>query len=57
MDGEAICMAFASVTGPDCLITVLKKFGTRMNVYKFLKDILESEVDHVSSFLYKVGGT
>lgn len=57
MDGEAICMAFASVTGPDCLITVLKKFGTRMKVYKFLKDVLESEVDHVSSFLYKVGGT
>ena len=57
MNGEAICMAFAFVTGPDCLITVLKKFGTRMKVYKFLKDVLESEVDHVSLFLYKVGGT
>ena len=49
VDGEAVCAAFAAITGPDCLMTVLKKFGTGVKVYKFLKDVMESEVDYVCS--------
>uniref|UniRef100_A0A1X7SLK8 Uncharacterized protein n=1 Tax=Amphimedon queenslandica TaxID=400682 RepID=A0A1X7SLK8_AMPQE len=43
MDGEAICVAFGTVSGPDCLSSVIKTLGTRLKVYKFLKDIFDAE--------------
>ena len=42
MDGEAINMAFAAQSGPDCL---LKKYGLRLKVYKFFWDILNSDLE------------
>ena len=43
MDGEAINMAFAAQSGPDCLLHVVKKYGLRLKVYKFFWDILNSD--------------
>ena len=45
MDGEAICVAFGTVSGPDCLSSVIKTLGTRLKVYKFLKDIFDAEFE------------
>ena len=45
MDGEAICQAFATATGPDCIKDVLPRFGERVKVYNAIRTYLElSEV-------------
>ena len=40
MDGEAVCLAFATTTGPDCLRDVIKQYGIRLKVYRTIKDVL-----------------
>lgn len=47
MDGQAIMMAFGSLSGPDCLKSVVKRCGYRLKVYNFLKS-MSSELNEVS---------
>lgn len=44
MDGAALVQAFASCSGPDCLKSVISKFGIRVKVYTAIKSRLEAEV-------------
>lgn len=48
MDGQAIMMAFGSLSGPDCLKSVVKRCGYRLKVYNSLKSIMSSELNEVS---------
>uniref|UniRef100_A0A1X7TRQ3 Uncharacterized protein n=1 Tax=Amphimedon queenslandica TaxID=400682 RepID=A0A1X7TRQ3_AMPQE len=38
MDGEAISLAFTSKPGLDCLLPVVKKCGTHLKLYSFLRN-------------------
>lgn len=42
MDGEAISLAFASQSGPDCFKDVIPKYGARLKVYQVLKKDIEA---------------
>lgn len=44
MDGEAICLALGTTTGPDCLRDVISKYGLRLKVYKAIKETLTQQV-------------
>ena len=44
MDGAAIVQTFATCSGPDCLKSVISKFGFRVKVYTAIKAQLDSEV-------------
>ena len=57
MDGEAINMAFAAQSGPDCLLHVVKKYGLRLKVYKFFWDILNSDLEVNASLTDKPNTT
>ncbi len=37
MDGKAIQQAYATCSGPDCILDVISKFGQRLKVYNFIK--------------------
>ena len=43
MDGEAISVAFATQSGPDCLKDVIPKYGLRLKVYQALKQVLNTQ--------------
>ena len=43
MDGEAISVAFATHSGPDCLKDVIPKYGLRLKVYQALKQVLDTQ--------------
>ena len=43
MDGDALSLAFAAHSGPDCLKDVVPKYGLRLKVYQAIKAELEAE--------------
>lgn len=45
MDGEAICLALATTTGPDCLRDVIPKYGLHLKVYRAVKETLTQQVN------------
>ena len=51
MDGAAIVLTFATCSGPDCLKSVISKFGVRVKVYTAIKAKLESDVAGRVSFI------
>lgn len=42
MDGEAVSLAFASCSGPDCIKDVIPKYGLRLKVYQAIKREIEA---------------
>ena len=44
MDAEAISLAFATVSGPDCLKEVISQYGLRLKVYRLIKDDISAQV-------------
>ena len=42
MDGDALALAFAAHSGPDCLKDVVSKYGFRLKVYQAIKAELEA---------------
>lgn len=42
MDGQAIALAFASQSGPDCIKDVVSKYGLRLKVYQIIKKEIEA---------------
>lgn len=44
MDGDALSLAFAAQSGPDCLKDVVPKYGLRLKVYQAIKVELEAQV-------------
>ena len=40
MDGEAVSLAYATTSGPDCLKEVISKYGLRLKVYQAIKRAL-----------------
>ena len=42
MDGEAVSLAFASCSGPDCIKDVISKYGLRLKVYQAIKREIEA---------------
>jgi hypothetical protein len=44
MDGEAVSLAFASCSGPDCIKDVIPKYGLRLKVYQAIKREIEAHV-------------
>ncbi len=49
MDGAALVQTFASSPGPDCLKSVVRKFGVRVKVYTTIKSRLEAEMKQAIS--------
>lgn len=49
MDGEALSLAFAAHSCPDCLKDVVSKYGLRLKVYQAIKAELEAERCRVMS--------
>ena len=48
MDGQAVCAAWASWPGADCLKDVVKKCGPRLRVYSALRAlVIESDQSKV----------
>ena len=43
MDGDALSLAFAAHSGPDCLKDVVPKYGLRLKLYQAIKAELEAE--------------
>ena len=43
MDGDALSLAFAAHSGPDCLKDVVPKYGLRLKLYQAIKVELEAE--------------
>ena len=43
MDGNALALAFAAHSGPDCLKNIVPKYGLRLKVYRAIKAELEAE--------------
>ena len=43
MDGDALSLAFAAHSGPDCLKNIVSKYGLRLKVYRAIKAELEAE--------------
>ena len=35
-------LAFATITGPDCLRDLIKQFGLRLKVYRTIRDMLDA---------------
>ena len=44
MDGEAVNLAYATISGPDCLKDVISRYGVRLKIYQAIKDALFTEV-------------
>ena len=44
MDGEAISLAFATLSGPDCLKEVISQYGLCLKVYRVIKDAISAQV-------------
>ena len=40
MDGEAMSLAYTTISGPDCLKDIISKYGIRLKVYQAIKDAL-----------------
>lgn len=43
MDGDALSLAFAAHSGPDCLKDVVPKYRLRLKLYQAIKAELEAE--------------
>ena len=51
LDGEAVSLAFASLSGPDCIKDIILKFGLRQKVYQLIKKEFEAAKDDCSTAL------
>ena len=52
MDGDALALAFAAHSGPDCLKDVVSKYGFRLKVYQAIKAELEANRTQVKFLIF-----